>query len=241
MRKTIMGPALVVLWGMAIAYMSMGYMMLEKLAVHNKASQTVITQLEIDMIYKSTGIALIATFILYIFIGKTTRAITEPIKKLTEEAKAAHLTFLGPKVAEDIGDGQAAYRELLMNMGYRLWVSGLTISKGEGKVDITLNLENSGVPFYMGISLWYNTCVMLMERVFQAQQLECRLSELLPDQTTELKASFAYSKDQNYQVKLGILSPTTQVPSVHFAMKGFEGEVMPKLATIQKDQKGTDK
>ena len=88
MRKTIMGPALVVLWGMAIAYMSMGYMMLEKLAVHNKASQTVITQLEIDMIYKSTGIALIATFILYIFIGKTTRAITEPIKKLTEEAKA---------------------------------------------------------------------------------------------------------------------------------------------------------
>ena len=80
-----------------------------------------------------------------------------------------------------------------MNIGYRLWVSGLTISKGEGKVDITLNLENSGVPFYMGISLWYNTCVMLMERVFQAQQLECRLSELLPDQTTELKASFAYS------------------------------------------------
>lgn len=88
MRKTIMGPALVVLWGMAIAYMSMGYMMLEKLAVHNKASQAVITQLEIDMIYKSTGIALIATFILYIFIGKTTRVITEPIKKLTEEAKA---------------------------------------------------------------------------------------------------------------------------------------------------------
>lgn len=72
---------------------------------------------------------------------------------------------------------------------------------------------------------------------FQAQQLECRLSELLPDQTTELKASFAYSKDQNYQVKLGILSPMTQVPSVHFAMNGFEGEVMPKLATIQKDQK----
>ena len=78
-------------------------------------------------------------------------------------------------------------------------------------------------------------------KVLQAQQLDCRLSELLPDQTTELKASFAYSKDQNYQVKLGILSPMTQVPSVHFAMNGFEGEVMPKLATIQKDQKGTDK
>ena len=33
----------------------------------------------------------------------------------------------------------------------------------------------------------------------------------------------------------------TQEPSVHVAMKGFEGEVMPKLATIQKEQKGTGK
>ena len=38
------------------------------------------------------------------------------LDELTEEAKAAHLTFLGPKVAEDIGDGQAAYKELLKNM-----------------------------------------------------------------------------------------------------------------------------
>lgn len=35
-------------------------------------------------------------------------------------------------------------------MGYRLWVSGLTISKGEGEVDITLNLENSGVALLYG-------------------------------------------------------------------------------------------
>ena len=163
------------------------------------------------------------------------------LDELTEEAKAAHLTFLGPKVAEDIGDGQAAYKELLKNMGYRLWVSGLTISKGESKVDITLNLENSGVaPLYGDWPVVLYLC-NTNGKVLQAQQLDCRLSELLPDQTTELKASFAYSKDQNYQVKLGILSPMTQEPSVHFAMKGFEGEVMPKLATIQKDQKSTGK
>ena len=163
------------------------------------------------------------------------------LDELTDEAKAAHLTFLGPKVAEDIGDGQAAYKELLKNMGYRLWVSGLTISKGESKVEITLNLENSGVaPLYGDWPVVLYLC-NANGKVLQAQQLDCRLSELLPDQTTELKASFAYSKDQNYQVKLGILSPMTQEPSVHFAMKGFEGEVMPKLATIQKDQKGTDK
>ena len=163
------------------------------------------------------------------------------LDELTDEAKAAHLTFLGPKVAEDIGDGQAAYKELLKNMGYRLWVSGLRISKGESKVEITLNLENSGVaPLYGDWPVVLYLC-NANGKVLQAQQLDCRLSELLPDQTTELKASFAYSKDQNYQVKLGILSPMTQEPSVHFAMKGFEGEVMPKLATIQKDQKGTDK
>ena len=117
----------------------------------------------------------------------------------------------------------------------------MTISKGENKLDITLNLENSGVaPLYGDWPVVLYLCDA-SGKVVQAQQLECRLSELLPDQTTELKASFAYSKDQNYQVKLGILSPMTQVPSVHFAMNGFEGEVMPKLATIQKDQKGTDK
>ena len=154
------------------------------------------------------------------------------LDELTEEAKAAHLTFLGPKVAEDIGDGQAAYKELLKNMGYRLWVSGLTISKGESKVDKRGCQTGGPVVLYL---------CNANGKVLQAQQLDCRLSELLPDQTTELKASFAYSKDQNYQVKLGILSPMTQEPSVHFAMKGFEGEVMPKLATIQKDQKGTGK
>lgn len=31
------------------------------------------------------------------------------LEELTDEAKAAHLTFLGPNVAKDIGDGQAAY------------------------------------------------------------------------------------------------------------------------------------
>ncbi len=81
-----------------------------------------------------------------------------------------------------------------MNMGYRLWVSRLTISKGESNVDITLNLENSGVPFYMAISLWYYTCVMLMVRVFQAQDLDCRLLNCFQIKQLNLKASFAYSK-----------------------------------------------
>ncbi|MFQ7167954.1 MAG: DUF4832 domain-containing protein [Streptococcus sp.] len=162
------------------------------------------------------------------------------LDELTDEAKAAHLTFLGPKVAEDIGDGQAAYKELLKHGLPPLGIRFENFQR-ESKVEITLNLENSGVaPLYGDWPVVLYLC-NANGKVLQAQQLDCRLSKLLPDQTTELKASFAYSKDQNYQVKLGILSPMTQEPSVHFAMKGFEGEVMPKLATIQKDQKGTDK
>ena len=121
-------------------------------------------------------------------------------------------------MAEDIGDGQAAYKELLKNMGYRLWVSRLTISKGENKHDITLNLENSRVaPLYGDWTVVLYLCDA-SGKVVQSQDLDCRLSELLPNQTAELRASFAYSKNQNYEGKFGIISPMTEEPSVHFAM-----------------------
>lgn len=44
----------------------------------------------------------------------------------------------------------------------------------------------------------------------------------VPNQTAELKSSIAYSKNQNYQMKIRIISPMTQEPSVHFTMKDFE-------------------
>ncbi|MGZ0967426.1 DUF4832 domain-containing protein [Streptococcus thermophilus] len=117
----------------------------------------------------------------------------------------------------------------------------MTISKGENKHDITLNLENSRVaPLYGDWTVVLYLCDA-SGKVVQSQDLDCRLSELLPNQTAELKASFAYSKNQNYQVKFGIISPMTQEPSVHFAIKGFEREFMPKLATVQKDKKSADK
>lgn len=44
----------------------------------------------------------------------------------------------------------------------------------------------------------------------------------VPNQTAEMKSSIAYSKNQNYQMKLRIIFPMTQELSVHFAMKYFE-------------------
>lgn len=50
-------------------------------------------------------------------INTRSNLLVNNLSELQEEAKAAHLTFLGPKVAEDIGDGQAAYKELLKKNG----------------------------------------------------------------------------------------------------------------------------
>ncbi|MCO4521858.1 hypothetical protein Si089_01537 [Streptococcus infantarius subsp. infantarius] len=113
-------------------------------------------------------------------INTRSNLLVNNLAELQEEAKAEHLIFLGPKVAEDIGDRQAAYKELLKNMGYRLWVSRLTISKGENKLDITLNLENSGVaPLYGDWTVVLYLCDA-SGKVVQSQELDCRLSELLP-------------------------------------------------------------
>lgn len=101
-------------------------------------------------------------------INTRSNLLVNNLAELQEEAKAEHLIFLGPKVAEDIGDRQAAYKELLKNMGYRLWVSRLTISKGENKLDITLNLENSGVAPYQGSIL----DTEFLDKVFTKEDIE---------------------------------------------------------------------
>ena len=44
----------------------------------------------------------------------------------------------------------------------------------------------------------------------------------VPNQTAELRSSIAYSKNQNYQMKIRIISPMIQEPSVYFTMKDFE-------------------
>lgn len=44
----------------------------------------------------------------------------------------------------------------------------------------------------------------------------------VPNQTVELRSSIAYSKNQNYQMKIRIISPMIQEPSVYFTMKDFE-------------------
>ena len=43
-------------------------------------------------------------------INTRSNLLVNNLSELQEEAKASHLTFLGQKVAEDICDGQAAYK-----------------------------------------------------------------------------------------------------------------------------------
>ena len=60
----------------------------------------------------------------------------------------SHTTFLGPKIADaQFADG---YDAVLMNMGYRLWISDMKLSNIlTGGIKVELTWQNSGVaPMY---------------------------------------------------------------------------------------------
>ncbi len=90
------------------------------------------------------------------------------LDELTDETKAAHLTFLGPKVAERYWWWAEAACRNSWRTWATLWVSGLTIQR-RAKVEITWIWKILGCPFIW--ELWYYTCVMLMARFFKHNNL----------------------------------------------------------------------
>lgn len=77
-----------VLWSMAIVYMAISSMTFEKMATAGIISQKAVGEFGVDMIYKTTVITLVATFIIYVILNKKIQEIIFSMKKLTEEAKA---------------------------------------------------------------------------------------------------------------------------------------------------------
>lgn len=88
MKKALLKPVLMILWSMAIVYMCISYMEFEKMAMTGLISQKAVGEFGIGMIYKTTGMTLVATFISCMILNKKIQEITIPMKKLTEEAKA---------------------------------------------------------------------------------------------------------------------------------------------------------
>lgn len=139
----------------------------------------------------------------------------------------SHTTFLGPKIAEDIGDDNASYDELLKNMGYRLWVTSASVKQSlSQKLTLKLTLKNSGVaPFYRN----WTSYIYLKNKnddSVQAIALDLDVTKILPDEeqsvSVELPVENLKKLEKNYSISLGIVDPMTNQNAIHFVVSGQE-------------------
>lgn len=151
----------------------------------------------------------------------------DKLSQTTSLVAQSHTTFLGPKVAEDIGDNKTGYNELLKNMGYRLWVTSASIKQeSTQKVVLNITLKNSGVaPFYRN----WTTYVYLKNKGtnrIKRIKLDLNVAKILPNEEKsipiELPISNVKKLRENYSISLGIVDPMTNKNAIHFAVSGQE-------------------
>ena len=139
----------------------------------------------------------------------------------------SHTTFLGPKIADSqYADG---YDAVLLNMGYRLWISGMELSpRVTGGVEIKLTWQNSGVaPLYED---WPAHFQVTDEegRIVEAVLVDILSSHLLPGDTvqtsTVLHQPETWDSLDRYTIQIGIIDPMTGKNAVRFAVDGCEQE-----------------
>ncbi len=143
------------------------------------------------------------------------------LEQTVELVRKSHTTFLGPKYADSQYKG--GYDKVLLNMGYRLWISEAAW-KREGQEDcLCLTWNNDGVaPFYKNWPVYLyledssgNTVEkteinMLLSSVLQDTQLITRTVFETRDIPALLKEGYALS--------VGIEDPMTEKPGVRLAM-----------------------
>ena len=144
-----------------------------------------------------------------------------------EMIREAHTTFLGPKIPdENYVDG---YKEVLKNMGYRLWISMAELKNTAKGSRLKLTWENSGVaPMYKE---W--TVYVYIEdesgKLVEKSRISIKISSLLPGEKattltaleTERLNSFL---EKGYRLSVGIEDPMTELPCVRFAMEALYQE-----------------
>lgn len=158
------------------------------------------------------------------------------LEETLEELQQAHVSFLGPKIAEDIGDGGQAYEQVLRQLGYRIWVSQFTIKKSQSGYTASLTLENSGTaPFYADWPLYLLLQSQEGQEVARAA-VPYQLNQLLPGE--QKKVSFNlddFPQNQNlqgYRLSLMVESPLTKQAALRFANKGQEDNTVLELAIL---------
>ena len=139
-----------------------------------------------------------------------------------EMIREAHTTFLGPKIPdENYVDG---YKEVLKNMGYRLWISMAELKNTAKGSRLKLTWENSGVaPMYKEWPVY----VYIEDesgKLVEKSRISIKISSLLPGEKevtlTALETERLNSLlEKGYRLSVGIEDPMTELPCVRFAME----------------------
>ena len=144
-----------------------------------------------------------------------------------EMIREAHTTFLGPKIPdENYVDG---YKEVLKNMGYRLWVSMAELKNTAKGSRLKLTWENSGVaPMYKEWPVY----VYIEDesgKLVEKSRISIKISSLLPGEKATTLTALETERlnsllEKGYRLSVGIEDPMTEFPCVRFAMEALYQE-----------------
>ena len=139
-----------------------------------------------------------------------------------EMIREAHTTFLGPKIPdENYVDG---YKEVLKNMGYRLWISMAELKNTAKGSRLKLTWENSGVaPMYKEWPVY----VYIEDesgKIVEKSRISIKISSLLPGEKATTLTALETERlnsllEKGYRLSVGIEDPMTELPCVRFAME----------------------
>lgn len=139
-----------------------------------------------------------------------------------EMIREAHATFLGPKIPdENYVDG---YKEVLKNMGYRLWISMAELKNTAKGSRLKLTWENSGVaPMYKEWPVY----VYIEDesgKLVEKSRISIKISSLLPGEKATTLTALETERlnsllEKGYRLSVGIEDPMTELPCVRFAME----------------------
>ena len=144
-----------------------------------------------------------------------------------EMLREAHTTFLGPKIPdENYVDG---YKEVLKNMGYRLWISMAELKNTAKGSRLKLIWENSGVaPMYKEWPVY----VYIEDesgKLVEKSRISIKISSLLPGEKATTLTALETERlnsllEKGYRLSVGIEDPMTELPCVRFAMEALYQE-----------------
>lgn len=149
------------------------------------------------------------------------------LSETVELIREAHTTFLGPKIPDE--DYADEYKEVLKNMGYRLWISKAEIKSTRNSSHLELTWENSGVaPLYKDWPVY----VYIEDdtgKLVEKRKIPMEISSVLPGEKKVTSIMLETDRlnsllEKGYRLAVGIEDPMTETPSVRFAMEALYKE-----------------